>query len=555
MKIKTKFFLFSALSILLGLIVIGTIFYAMNKSSNIPDTLSAFQAAIHDQSLRSKTSYEVKAELWKGISACQHKEQGSLENAIKKIKKTLESYNRNKISGIPFNLSSVVDNNIRKSNELFQNAVESSLLLTNKFNQPNITDDLKEIDKEFNEVNKINDLLYYQIVDLRNDLRKDARFIIRQVIVTSSAVAAFVIILICIISTLANYKIFKPLERIIRIMKHVEKGTWKDEIPYASRSDEIGDIALALKIFNKNNEIKRLLEKNTKELEIKIEKDKHNHMAEFANQLETSIKEISDAVALTANKIDRTAKNLSDQATSIKKETTQLAAYSLKTNNNIQEVSKSSATFIDASHKLTKQVNNAQKYTEQTSKQTSHMNKLIKNLENNAEAISSIIDFINHITSQIELLALNASIEASRAGEFGKGFAVVASEVKGLVTQTTKATEQVTTQISSIQGSTKEAVDAIKDIIISIGTINETSSSISTVIEEQNKSTTIIVSKVTQIAEMSDSINSNIDKVAQSSTDSRESASKMLSEAEDLSAQASTLKNKVDSLLISLKNG
>ena len=102
-----------------------------------------------------------------------------------------------------------------------------------------------------------------------------------------------------------------------------------------------------------------------------------------------------------------------------------------------------------------------------------------------ADVVSRKVVQIKEVTSSTRTLALNALIEATRAGEFGKGFAVVAGEVKSLATQTAKATGEIAAQICAMQAETQETVAAIRRITDVIAEINEMSSAIAGAVEEQ----------------------------------------------------------------------
>jgi len=141
-------------------------------------------------------------------------------------------------------------------------------------------------------------------------------------------------------------------------------------------------------------------------------------------------------------------------------------------------------------------------------------NDNISELSGAAEKIGAVVALIQSIAEQTNLLALNATIEAARAGDAGKGFAVVASEVKSLAVQTSKATEEIAQQISSVQQLTKGAVGAIEGISSRMGQIDHNASALAAGIEEQSAAVQEINRSIGQMRDLTDRIETAVGDIA-----------------------------------------
>jgi methyl-accepting chemotaxis protein len=171
---------------------------------------------------------------------------------------------------------------------------------------------------------------------------------------------------------------------------------------------------------------------------------------------------------------------------------------------------------------------------------------MVQGLSGAAQKIGDVISLINNIASQTNLLALNATIEAARAGDAGKGFAVVASEVKSLANQTTRATEEIGTQIEEVQNATARAVIMIQSMTGTIGNISQITTAIAASVEEQGVATEGIARNVNEASTGTKEVSDNIDGVSQASAETGQASVQVLGAARDLSAQAEHLREDID---------
>jgi methyl-accepting chemotaxis protein len=274
---------------------------------------------------------------------------------------------------------------------------------------------------------------------------------------------------------------------------------------------------------------------------------------QLADEFERTVSAIVSSVAAASEELSTTAQVMARTAEGTSEQSSSVAAASEQASTAARTVAQAAGELTRAISEISERAGEAASASTRARDDARRTGETMAELSTAAERIGAIVGLIEKVAEQTNLLALNATIEAARAGEAGKGFAVVASEVKSLAAQTAKATEDISTQIAGVQSVVRDAVQAIEAVSGSIEQVTGVSASISAAVEEQSAATAEIERNTNQSAQSSGRVSQTITEVLAGARETSNSAGAVVSAADDLGRQAEQLRGDVASFLARIR--
>lgn len=366
--------------------------------------------------------------------------------------------------------------------------------------------------------------------------------------------SAIGVILSLLVFFVVARSITRPLRELTQSMGSLASGKLDTMVPYTDMKSEIGSIAKALQVFKNNALEMKRLEGEQEAAKIRNEEERKQAMIDLADRFDSFVQDFLKTLSSSADSMKEAATSLSTTSQQTADASQFVAGIATETDSNVQTVASATEELSASSQEIATQVVAVAQKAGVAAEEARKASDTVAYLNSLTGSIGEVVIAIKDIAEQTNLLALNATIEAARAGEAGKGFAVVADEVKKLAIETSSKTEQINERVQGIEKAIKDSVDAVEMIITNVRLIDSAASSVSAAVEEQNAATGEIGRNVSEVSTGTQQVAETIQRVSVNALEAGEQSRMVLSAANDVSQLADSLRGQINNFLSGIRS-
>lgn len=341
----------------------------------------------------------------------------------------------------------------------------------------------------------------------------------QSILIPISITLGVVLLLAIIVSIMVTRSITKPIQQVMKRMKDIASGDLSREPLKSNDKNEIGHLINATNDMNQN--MRELLNQIHKVSE--TVSGQSEELTQSANEVKAGTEQIATTMEELAAGSETQANSASNLASIMGTFTNKVE----EANENGERIRKNSGKVLEMTTKGSQLMNSSTEQMVQIDHIVKDVVDKMHNLDNQSQEISKLVSIIKDVADQTNLLALNAAIEAARAGEHGKGFAVVADEVRKLAEQVALSVNDITGIVTNIQNESSVVVNSLKDGYdeveqgtAQIESTGETFNEISSAINEMAESIKVVTESLSEITANTQEMNGSIEDIASVSEES-----------------------------------